>query len=386
MPLTATPRLVLQDATGLRTTCTSVPVPLDGRPHPLPACVPAAGLRLVAVSLPITLPFTPETLDIPASHVTATLTLPGAATGGTPWTATSAPPAPGRLVSPAVTLAGDRLTMATDVELTGPAVAARDLVATAFPAPGPVPVAVSARFASDAGARPGSQLSVTVGTTSVPVTVAAVVPEVPSAPGEAAVLADLDALSRALIVRGDLDFPADAWWVGHPTRDGAAALHLGTVTTRAGETARLAGGPVRAGLPAALRLLVPAAALLLLAGVALHVTFDLQARALETARLRGLGVTRRQIRAVLLGQHAGVLLPLLALGAAVGALATHLVAPLLIRSETGAAPLPAAVPVWPWPAEAALLAALLTTCAAAVTLVVTLQTRRADAAHLRMAS
>jgi hypothetical protein len=247
-------------------------------------------------------------------------------------------------------------------------------------------VAVSARFAADVGARPGAKLSVTVGTTAVPVTVTGVVPEVPSAPGEAAVLADLDALSRALIVRGALDFPADAWWVGHPTRDGVAALHLGTVTTRAGEAARLAGGPVRAALPAALRMLVPAAALLLLAGVALHVTFDLQARALETARLRGLGMTRGQIRAVLLSQHAGVLLPLLALGAAVGALATRLVAPLLIRSETGAAPLPAAVPTWPWPAEAALLAVLLTTCATAVTIVVTLQTRRADAAHLRMAS
>jgi predicted lysophospholipase L1 biosynthesis ABC-type transport system permease subunit len=143
---------------------------------------------------------------------------------------------------------------------------------------------------------------------------------------------------------------------------------------------------VRAGLPAALRLLVPAAALLLLAGVILHVTFDLRVRAVEIARLRGLGMTRRQIRAVLLAQHAGVMLPLLTAGAAVGAVATWTVVPLLIRSGTGAAPVPPPVPVWPWPAEAALLALLLTACAAAVTTVVTVQTRRADAAHLRMAS
>jgi hypothetical protein len=373
-PLAVTPRLVVQDETGLRTACAVAAVPLDGRAHPLPGCFPAPGLRLVAVSLPVGTP------QGAASRVAVTLTLPA---GGPAWTATSAGPAPGLIGGPAVTLTGNELTMTATVEPKGPPGAARDLVATAFPAPPPsVPVAVSARFAAAVGARPGTRLSLTVGTTAVPVTVASIVPEVPSAPGEAAVLADLDALSRALIVRGDPGLTADAWWVSHPTRPGAAALHLGAVTT----PAALVGGPVRAGLPAALRLLVPAAALLLLAGVILHVTFDLRVRAVEIARLRGLGMTRRQIRAVLLAQHAGVMLPLLTAGAAVGAVATWTVVPLLIRSGTGAAPVPPPVPVWPWPAEAALLALLLTACAAAVTTVVTVQTRRADAAHLRMAS
>ena len=53
IPVRVTPRLVLQDATGLRTPCTGAPVPLDGTPHPLPACTPTGGLRLVAVSLPV---------------------------------------------------------------------------------------------------------------------------------------------------------------------------------------------------------------------------------------------------------------------------------------------------------------------------------------------
>ena len=160
--------------------------------------------------------------------------------------------------------------------------------------------------------------------------------------------------------------------MGRPPRrpDAAAratALHLGTVTTRAGETARLTGGPLRAGLPAALRLLVPAAALLLLAGVVLHVTCDLQVRGRRGgAAARPGHVPARQIRAVLLGQHAGVLLPLLAAGAVVGALATRVVAPLLVRSDTGAAPVPAALPHWPWAAEAALLAVLLAGCMLAV--------------------
>ncbi|MEV4475846.1 FtsX-like permease family protein [Nonomuraea sp. NPDC049504] len=385
-PLTTTPRLLLQDPTGLRTPCTGPPIPLDGKPHPLPDCASGDGLRLVAVSLP----FEIDTGNVGTGHtlygtsaadsrVAVTLTVAGSDASQGPWTATSAGPIPRQLANPAVTAKGSELRMTTTVSLQGPPDAA-SLVATAFPAPGPVPVAVSARFAGEVGARPGSRLDLTVGLTPVPVRVADVLPAVPSAPGAAAVLADFDALTRALAVRGDFDAPVDAWWVGHPTADAPGA------TTRASETARLTGGPLRAGLPAVLRLLVPAALLLMLAGIILHVTFDLRARAVEVARLRGLGLTRREIRRVLLAQHIGILLPLLAAGAAVGALATHLVAPLQIRSDTGAAPVPEVLPVWPWVAESTLLAGLLAACVLAVGMVVAIQARRADAAHLRVAS
>ncbi|MEU7610977.1 FtsX-like permease family protein [Micromonospora sp. NPDC049204] len=393
-PLTVTPRLLLQDATGLRTSCGGPALPLDGQELRLPNCATTDGLRLVAVALPITT----DAVGGPVA-IAVTLTIPrtGSAerpTDGSDWTATSAPPIPGKLTDPAVTLSatptGTALRMAAIVKLDGGAEdAARTLVATAFPDPGPVPVAVSAAFASEVDADSGSQLSITVGSTPVPIVITGVVPTVPSAPGAVAVLADLDTLSRARAVRGDLTFPVDAWWVGHPAGPDAAeragALHLGTVATREAETARLTGGPLRVGLPAALQLTVPAAALLLLAGVVLHVTCDLHLRAVEVARLRGLGMSRRGIRAVLLGQHAGVLLPLLAAGAGLGALATRFVAPLLVRSDTGAAPVPAAQPQWPWPAEAALLAVLLAGCLLAVAVVVTVQVRRADAAHLRVA-
>ncbi|WP_166427172.1 FtsX-like permease family protein [Nonomuraea mesophila] len=398
-PLTVTPRLLLQDATGLRTPCTGAPIPLDGKTHPLPDCATAEGLRLVAVSLPIAIAtgnvgtgYSHALAEPPAgdSRVAVTLTVAGTGAETPPWTATSAGPAPGQLGNPAVALtgtsAGTELRMTTTVALKGPPDAARTLVATAFPAPGPVPVAVSARFADEAGARRGSRLDLTVGLTPVQVTVAEVLPAVPSAPGAAAVLADFDALSRALAVSGDFDVPVDAWWVGHPTRGDAADLRLGAVTTRASETARLTGGPLRAGLPAVLRLLVPAAVLLMIAGIVLHVTFDLRARAVEVARLRGLGMTRREIRTVLLGQHVGILLPLLAAGAVVGALATRVVAPLLVRSDTGAAPVPEVLPVWPWAAEAALLTGLSAGCALAVGVVVVVQARLADAAYLRVAS
>jgi predicted lysophospholipase L1 biosynthesis ABC-type transport system permease subunit len=280
--------------------------------------------------------------------------------------------------------------MTARVQLTGPEDAARTLVASAFPDPGPVPVAVSERFAQELNVHKGAELSLTVGITPVPIVVTQVLPTVPSAPGAAAILADLDTLSRVLVVGGDLAFPMDAWWIGQPAHADATArataLHLGAVTSREGEAARLVGSPPRAAMPAALRLLVPAAVVLLFAGVVLHVTFDLRVRAVEVARLRGLGMYRREIRAVLLGQHTAVLLPLLAAGAAVGALATYLVAPLMVRSDTGAVPVPPVVPVWPWPAEAALLAVMLAGCALAATAVVVAQARRADAAHLRVTS
>ncbi|MGI5240236.1 permease [Dactylosporangium sp. CA-139066] len=394
-PLTVTPRLLVQDATGLRTTCTAAPLRLDGREVPLPGCAPADGLRIVAVSLPVAAAGEEEAVGRVPIAVTLTVPPSGAEpVPGSPWSATSAPPVPGMIIDPSAAVSGSsrgtNVEMTATVQLDGPPDAARTLVASAFPDPGRVPVAVSAEFAGQTGAHVGSQLSVTVGTTPVPVAVATVLPSIPGAPGAAALLADLDTLSRALAVAGDLTYPIDAWWVGRPARADAAeratALHLGPVTTRAAETDRLTGGPLRAALPAALRLLIPAAALLLLAGVILHATCDLQVRALEVARLRGLGLSRRDIRRVLLGQHAGTLLPLLTAGATVGALATVLAAPLLVRSDTGAAPIPAARPQWPWGAEALLLAALLAACALAVAAVVTVQIRRADAAHLRVAS
>jgi hypothetical protein len=376
---------MLQDETGLRTSCTGPPVVLDGRPHPVPGCATVAGLRLIAVALPVT--GSPEgqlvtTIDI-------TMSLPAGAASPVPWTARAASPESGQLTEPTVKVAGARLNFGATVRFADPADSSRVLVATSFPDPGPIPIAVSTRFAADVNTRPGSQLSLTFGLTPVTAAVTAVVPNVPSAPGAAAAMADVDALSRALVTHGDFDSPITAWWVGDP-RAGAVAnvagLHIGEATTRTAETARLIGSPLRASLPAVLRGLVVAAVLLLLGGVVLHVACDVQLRAIEVARLRGLGMSRRDIRTALLGEHAAILLPLLVAGALVGAVATRVVAPLLIRSDTGAAPVPPALADWPWGAEALLLGLLIAGSGLAVAAVVTVQARRADAAHLRVTS
>ncbi|MDG6108764.1 FtsX-like permease family protein [Dactylosporangium aurantiacum] len=396
---TATPKLLLQDATGLRTACPGGPVPLDGRPYPLTPCVATRPLRLVAVLL--SLAGGPDgAAGEEADRVTVDLAVPatgggaeaGDGTADGTWTAGVARSAPDQVTAPEVTVtatgAATLVRLAATLPPGGPPQATREVVATAFADPGAVPVAVSDDLASALDAVPGTQLDLTVGDTSVPVTVAGVLPAVPSAPGAAALLADLDTLSRALVVHGDLAPPVDAWWVGDPARAdaaaGAAALHLGTVTTRAAETARRTAGPLSAGLPAALRLLVPAAALLLFTGVALHVTHDLQAHARQAARLRGLGMTRRQIRTMLLGQHVLLLAPVCVAGAAVGALATAVLAPLLMRADTGAPPDPSAVAQWPWPAETLAFALLLAGCL--VTAGVVIGTRPVDTTDLRVPS
>jgi hypothetical protein len=383
--VTVTPRLLLQDATGLRTACSGPPVPLDGHKHAMPGCAPVDGLQLIAVALPVT----GGSWNSPATGIDVTMTLPPGSDSPAPWSARAAAPEAGQLTGPTAEAKGSELHLTANVQFTEPADSTRVLVATAFPDPGPVPVAVSSAFARDVSAHPGSQLSLTFTTTPVAAVVTEIVPTIPSAPGAAAALTDVDNLSRALITHGQFDSPVTGWWAGNPRPDATgkvADLHIGTATTRTAETARLTGSPARASLPAVLHVLVAAAILLLLGGVVLHVACDVQLRALEVARLRGLGMSRRDIRAALLGEHAAVLLPLLLAGAVIGALATWVVAPLLIRSDTGAAPIPRALAEWPWPAEGALLGLLVAGSALAVLAVVTVQARRADAAHLRVVS
>ncbi|MFI1991685.1 FtsX-like permease family protein [Actinoplanes sp. NPDC020271] len=385
VPLTAAPQLLMQDAAGLRSVCAASPFPLDGKPHPITGCAPVDGMTLVAVALPVDYDFSYLIDAGGTTDFAVTLRLPGPVGGAAAWHAVPAENH-GSLIRTGLTTTGNGLTVTGTAQLNGNPLTALALDTTAFQATRGVPVLVSQKLADGLSVSTGSSLELTVGTTAVPVTIAGVVPGIPGAPGAAAVLADIDAVSRALTLRGDLVYPADAWWAAAPARTDLADLHLGEATTRAGETRRLTSGPLNAGLPAVLRLLVPAAVLLLLAGVILHVTHDLRDRAVEVARLRGLGMTGREIRTTLLGQHGAILLPLLIAGTLVGGLATVIVAPLLIRSETGATPVPSVLPSWPWPAELLLIALLVTGCTLAVGAVATVQARRAGAAQLRVVS
>jgi predicted lysophospholipase L1 biosynthesis ABC-type transport system permease subunit len=136
--------------------------------------------------------------------------------------------------------------------------------------------------------------------------------------------------------------------------------------------------------PVTIGALVPVALLLVLAGTALAVTGDVRARALELARLRALGLRRRDVRRGLLAQHGTLLVVLVTLGGAVGWACTRLLAPLLIRSDTGGEPVPGVRTLWPWGSEGPLLAAYALGCVAVAAVVAARQARRADTAHLRL--
>ncbi len=394
--LTAVPRLVVQDRSGLRSTLEAVPVPLDGREHRLELTAPMPdGAALVAVDLRITGTATgPPSSERVSAPVDVRLHLPGASRpgGGAPaWSARSAGVDPTRLVSPDARLVAGA--GGPDLELHGLGVLAElgdvpvDLVATAFPAPAPFPVAVSTGLASAAGLHAGSRATLTVGSTPVQARVVEVVPDVPSVPGAAAVLADVDLVSRALLAAGDTSALANGWWVGDVTDPDAAdrvrALGIGDVASRAETTRLLTAGPLSVALPVALTGLAPLAVVLVLAGAGLAVTADLEARIVEIARLRALGVRRRDLRRGLVAQHVAVLGLLLLAGVAVAAVAARVLGPLLVRSDTGGDPVPAVRPLWPWPIEAGVIAALALGVAGIAAVLVVRGVRRADAGYLR---
>jgi hypothetical protein len=207
---------------------------------------------------------------------------------------------------------------------------------------------------------------------------------VPSAPGQVAVLADTDTLSRALVGTGRLDPVVDAWWVSRPTADTARALRtagIGQVATREGVATELARGPLRVTVPTTLLALVALAVAMLLAGVVLVLSGDRQHRSTEVGRLRALGVSRRDARRLQVVEHLALLVPLVLVGALAGTAAAVLIGPLLVRSDVGAAPVPRAVVAWPWTVELVLVAGLLLATAAAAAALAASLVRRSDAAR-----
>lgn len=368
---------VVQDATGFRSATSAELVPLDGRAHPLVWRTPIGPDRqLVAVRLELE-PVPGAEEPATTAQVSVRLRAAEAAGGAPDWHVTtlgSDTPVRGSRVA----VDGAEITVTAGVDVTYLAYTGADLLATAFAPPPVVPVVVSQDLVDAVGAAVGDELSATVGETVLPLQVTAVVPTVPSAPARAAVLADADTLSRALLAAGRTEPIVDGWWVGGPapaTVDALRALEIGDVTTRDGLATELAEGPVRVTVPTALLGLTVAAVVLLLAGIGLLLGGDRQRRMAEVTRLRALGLTRQDIRRLLLLEHAAFLVPLVVLGALVGGLAAATLGPQLVRSDLGAAPVPEAVVAWPWAAEGLLVGGLLIGALAVVAVVTARQAR-----------
>ncbi|GAA3594624.1 ABC transporter permease [Kineosporia mesophila] len=384
--LQITPQLVLQDAAGLRSTCGLRPIVLDGEPHRATDCdTLPENSRVVAVVVDLAPgPAADAENLIGTGSVKLSFRFPRADGDPGRWQASSYGRQDGTRV---LSVAGDGAREGADivfhldavVQLSDLYYANGQFVMAGFVAPQEVPVVVSQDFADVLGSGPGDRYSILINTVSVPVKVAAVVPDVPSAPGRSAMLADADLLGRVLTAQGARPTVGNAWWVGHPKNvSGAGKLGLGEVTTRDAEHQELSQGPLRVGVPAALAMLLPAVLLLAVGGLTLHVVSDLRSRAGEVARLRSLGLTRRTVTGMLLAQHGGLLVLLTAAGTALGAITAAVVGPLLIRSDLGAAPVPDALFRWPWTHEILLLAVLLLTGQAVIRVVSGIQVRAGD--------
>ena len=389
LPMTATATAVVEGPTGLRRTLTAATVPLDGQDHPLTWDDQVdEGVRLIAMALHLDGRPPRGADEIGAADVAVTVTVPGV--DGDPADDWQAQPQGNPVDAPSVTVEpaadGIRLQASAVVDTGRLHDGGGDLLVTSFAAPTGVPVALSERLADAIDAQIGDALEGNVGSTPLPLEVVAVVPDVPSAPGGAAVLADADAVSRSLIAGGQLEPVLDAWWVGAPTAQAERALGdlgFGEVVTRAGVTDDLARGPFAIIVPTVLSTLVVAAVVLLLAGVALVTGADLRRRATELARLRALGLPRRGAQRLLLAEHAAFLAPLMLLGICVGVAASWVLAPLMIRSDIGAAPVPAAVADWPWATAAVVLGGALLGSVLVTWVVAVRQVRASDRAGLR---
>ncbi|SDC83236.1 FtsX-like permease family protein [Nocardioides lianchengensis] len=374
-----TPTVVLQDASGFRGSVSGVAVPMDGRPHPVEWRGPIGpDQRLVAVRLEVDgAPVDEPTVG--TADVEIALGVPGDTAGWQVHALGRDTP-----VRSAEVVPGLRVTARLDLAYL--AYTGADLLVTAFAPPDEVPVAVSQDLADAVGVGVGDDLSAIVGETDLPFRVAAVVPSVPGAPGRTAVLADVDTVSRALVDAGRLEPVVDGWWVADPgpgTTRALEDLDLGEVLTRQELATDLAQGPLRVTVPAALLTLVVAAAVLLLAGVGLVLGADRRRRTAEVPRLRALGLTRRGARRLLLAEHAALVVPLLLAGTLAGAGVVLAIGPDLVRSDLGAAPVPAAVVAWPWTVSALVLGGLLVGVLALTAVVTARQVRRSDLADLR---
>ncbi|KAA1397259.1 permease [Aeromicrobium ginsengisoli] len=388
VPIEVTPTLLVQDASGFRRSVSADAVPLDGRSHVLAGTGHLEGAHLVAAQLTLSGRTTPG-----ATSVTVDLSVRTPDAGAVrDWHVEKlgAPDTPVTGAAASVTSSAGATTVRTTVQLDLGflAYADGDVLVTGFKRPAALPVAVSERLADVVGTKVGGTISATVEGVPVPLQIVAVIPTVPSAPGRVAVLADADTLSRILIGLGHLEPVVDAWWVADPapkTARDLTRLDLGEVTTRTGVAAQLEQGPLRAMVPAALVLLVVAAGLLLLAGAALVVGADRPARSAEVARLRALGLTRRQVTRLVLVEH-GILLGLVVVtGAAVGVVASVALGPSLVRSDVGVAPVPAAVLVWPWGRESAVVVGALVGCLLIATVITFVVVRRSGPEQLRAA-
>ena len=367
--VTAAPTLVLANAAGYRTTQVGSDVALDGRPHaihlPIPGqqALPAGSWRIVAIDLHL-LDHTTQDL-IGWGNTTATIkvsvSVEGASSVGGAWGTSANAGLGGVQPGDAVAHSGT-VDASFGYSVLGLSWEEAHVTLLSFPASTQVPVVMTQTLAGELGLAAGDRIALTWGSTPVEAVLVRTVPYVPSHVREAALLVDRTSLERGLLSAGLLEPVVDAWWVSSPRPGSAEALraaHLGPVTTLGEVTSALRDGPLRAPLPVAWLLAIAAAVGLAVTGSAAHAAAEAQRRASTIARVRAIGVSKRDALASHLVQHAAVTSTAVVLGTLAGAVLAWLLAPLLVVSPRGEPAIPPAALAWSIAPTAAVVGAIL---------------------------
>lgn len=224
----------------------------------------------------------------------------------------------------------------------------------------PLPAIVTRDLAARAHVGVGGRLSLDQGGIAHPVTVAGIVPALPSvAPGAPAVMVDWAALGdRALAAGVPAPVPAEWWLADRDTAPTVKALTGQTVVDRAALRRELRDAPLGRGLRGALILGFGAALVLAAIGFAVHTAVSARERAGEFAVLRALGAGGRQVLGLVAVEQAFLVGLGLTGGLLLGIVLARLVVPHVVLTAAATAPYPPVHVILRWPAIVSMLGAI----------------------------
>lgn len=249
----------------------------------------------------------------------------------------------------------------------------------ARPALPPIPAVVTSDLAARAHVGIGGRMNVTEDGVEQPVTVAGIVPALPSTtPGTPAVLLDWTALSDGILSTGSSAPTPTEWWLVTRGDDTAPAVHAlashsewGAVTAdRIDLRHRLRDARLGGALQGALLLGFAAALVFAAIGFAVNTAVSARERMTEFAILRALGIRARQVLGLVAVEQAFLVGMGLAGGLLLGIVVARLVVPHIVLTVSATAPYPPAHVILRWPVILAMLAAIVVLLAAVLLLLV----------------
>jgi hypothetical protein len=260
--------------------------------------------------------------------------------------------------------------------------------AAGLPRPAPVPAIITSALADRVHATTGGRLTLSVNGVQQPITIAGIVPTLPSTSvGVSGVLVDWAALGdEALMAGTSLSRPTE-WWLA--VRDGDTApaarslaahpLWSSGIVDRVALRHRLRDAPLGGALQGALILGFAAALVFAAIGFAVNTAVSARERVTEFAILRALGVSARQVLG-LIAVEQGFLVGLgLAGGVLLGVAIAHLVVPHVVLTMRATTPYPPPHVILHWPVVLAMLGGVIIVLGAVLLLLVRSLRRRGPA-------